>query len=318
VGYLRKWTCVWLVLLLPSVSWALDLYQGEVPVANQTADARIGALGKALLDVAVKVSGDASAGNNPTIISAQRTADKLMQRYEYRQELVRENGAPVVKLYLKGTFYPASVNALLQRAGFASWGTQRPTVAVYLFEGNTPISSDVMRAMSQRGAQRGVNVRFPGGVSASDAADAKALADRLGSSNTMVLAGVVGQSMWLSDGRNAESLSSAQLDGTTDRLASALIARVARTNNAAPETVLAGIVGIQSAADYSRAMTFLTKLSIVKKLTVQAAQQNTLMVNLSIQGGAERLRSALDGGKTMRALEADLVPDGITLELVAQ
>ena len=119
--------CVFLLVVLTApAARALDLYQGETPVADQSADARVAALGRTLLDVAVKVSGDVNAANNATIIAAAASPERYMQRYEYRQELVREDGKPAIKLYLRGSFYAPTIGQLLRNAGLGAWGVERP------------------------------------------------------------------------------------------------------------------------------------------------------------------------------------------------
>ncbi|NJR44177.1 DUF2066 domain-containing protein, partial [bacterium] len=198
--FLSLWTLF--VLLSMSVcarfSFALDVYQAEVSVRDQSPDARVEALGRALLEVAVKASGDANAGNNSVVLSAQASAERYMQRYAYRQAIVRENGVPVIKLYLTGTFYPNSIQQLLQRAGLAVWGRERPVVAVYLFEGDAPLSTEYRQAMQERSARRGLQLRFPGGVAASELADPETLALKLASPGAHALFGRVNERLYLS------------------------------------------------------------------------------------------------------------------------
>jgi uncharacterized protein len=293
-----------IALCLISVNvWALDIYQGEAPVANQSADERVRALGKALLDVAVKVSGDASAASNGTIISASGSPERYMQRYEYRQEIVRENGAPAVKLFLKGTFHQPSITQLLTRAGIGAWGRNRPTVAVYVFRDGSPLPVDIQESMRDKSSARGVNVRFPDGIGASEASEETAL--RLGSPNQHALVGRVNETLWLSDGRTVEALSSSALDGLSDRLASTLVRRDAAIRNAPPEELQAEVAGIRNANDYSSALKYLSALSGVKKLTVVGAAGNALKLRLSVQGGVDRLASGVSSGNTMRVLSED-------------
>jgi uncharacterized protein len=296
---MKKWICL-LLLLCASYAGALDIYQGEAPVADQSAEARIRALGKALLDVAVKVSGDASAASNSTIISAAGSPERYMQRYEYRQEIVRENGAPAVKLYLKGTFHQPSITQLLTRAGIGAWGRDRPTVAVYVFRDGEPLPIEIQDSMRDKSSSRGINVRFPGGVSASESSEATALS--LGTPNQHALVGRVGETIWLSDGRTVESLNSSALDGLSDRLASALIRRADALRNAPPVELPVEVSGIRDANDYSGAIKYLSALSGVKKLTVLGAAGNSLKLSLSVQGGAERLANGVGAGRIMRVL----------------
>ena len=287
-----------LVLLIAPVARALDLYQGETPVADQSADARVAALGRTLLDVAVKVSGDVNAANNATIISAAGNPEKYMQRYEYRQELVREDGKPAIKLYLRGSFYAPSIGQLLRNAGLGAWGVERPTVNVYLFEGDEPMSANNARTLQDQASRRGINLRFPGGMSANDLNEQTAA--RMATPTQNVLIGRIGATLWLSDGRTTAPLSSNVFNGLSDRIASQLIRRAAELSNAAPEEIATEIAGIRSASDYGRVLKYLTTLSGVKKLELVAAQQNSLHLLINVQGGATRLAQSVGAGRTLR------------------
>lgn len=293
--------CVFLLVVLTApAARALDLYQGETPVADQSADARVAALGRTLLDVAVKVSGDVNAANNATIIAAAASPERYMQRYEYRQELVREDGKPAIKLYLRGSFYAPTIGQLLRNAGLGAWGVERPTVNVYLFEGEQPLNADNARTLQDQASRRGINLRFPGGMSALDLNEQTAA--RMATPTQNVLLGRIGATLFLSDGRTTAPLSSSALNGLSDRIASQLIRRAAELSNAPPEEIATEIAGIRSASDYGRVLKYLTTLSGVKTLTVLGAQQNTLRLTINVQGGAARLAQSVGAGQTLRLL----------------
>ena len=292
--------CALFLTFLSAKVCALDLYQGETPVPDQSADARVAALGRTLLDVAVKVSGDANAASNRTIIAAAGSPEKYMQRYEYRQEIVREDGKPTIKLYLKGSFHAPSIGQLLRNAGLGAWGNDRPIVNMFLFEGDSDISAESARALQEQASRRGMNLRFPGGVSAADLNEQTAAS--LASASQNVVLGRIGATLWLSDGRTTETLSTNTLNGLTDRIASQLIRRAAALSNAPPEEIATDIVGVRSADDYGRVLKYLSALSGVKKLSVTGAQQDTLRLLLNVQGGASRIVQTVAAGKTLRVL----------------
>lgn len=284
------WLCV-------SPSHALELYQGETPVADQTPEARAAALSRAFIDVAAKVSGDLGALTHPTVIEASAQAERYMQRYEYRQELVRVEGKPTIKLYLIGTFYPSSVKRVLANAGMGAWGRDRPVVLAYLFEGDLPISPERAGQLQERAAARGLDIRFPGSIALEDLSENTAA--RLASATQNVLLGRLGERIWLSDGQQTEALSSAEPEGLTERVARLLVARTQAIENAPPQQVSAEITGVRSAADYARALSQLSKLTVVKKFSVLGAQGETLRVELTVQGGTAQLALALSGDKTL-------------------
>ena len=292
--------CALFLTFLSAKVCALDLYQGETPVPDQSADARVAALGRTLLDVAVKVSGDVNAASNGTIIAAAGSPEKYMQRYEYRQELVREDGKPTIKLYLKGSFYAPSIGQLLRNAGLGAWGNDRPIVNMFLFEGDSDLSAESARALQEQASRRGMNLRFPGGVLAADLNEQTAAS--LASASQNVVLGRIGATLWLSDGRTTEALSTNTLNGLTDRIASQLIRRAAALSNAPPEEIATDIVGVRSADDYGRVLKYLSVLSGVKKLSVTGAQQDTLRLLLNVQGGASRIAQSVAAGQTLRVL----------------
>lgn len=300
-------TTIWACLLLAQPAIALDIYQAEVSVADQTADARVQALGRALLEVAVKASGDASAASNATVQSAQASAERYMQRYAYRQAIVREGGVPVIKLFLTGTFYPSSIQQLLQRAGLAVWGRDRPKVDVYLFEGDAPLSDSARNAMIERSARRGLTLRFPSGATAGDLSDPEALSQRLVRPGSNALFGRIDERIYLSDGRTTEALRSASLDGLSDRLAQTLARRAAIAENAPPESLMISVAGIASAQRYAQALKYLGELRVVKSTKIQGASsgpQNSGQLNLelSVKGGAAQLIQAISQGSTMQVI----------------
>ena len=293
-------TCAFILTLFSAQLFALDLYQGETPVADQSADARVAGLGRALLDVAVKVSGDVNAASNPTIIAAAASPERYMQRYAYRQEVVRQDGKPAIKLYLRGSFYPPSFGQLLKSAGLGAWGNDRPNVNVFLFEGDSDLSVESARTLQEHAARRGINLRFPGGVSGAELNEQTAAS--LASASQNVVLGRIGSTLWLSDGRTTETLGTNTLNGLSDRIASQLIRRAAILSSAPPEEIAAEVSGVRSANDYGRVLQYLTRLSGVKSVTVMGAQQDSLRILVTVQGGVTRLAQAVDAEKTLRVL----------------
>lgn len=283
--------------LAVSPTYALELYQGETPVNDQTPEARTAGLSRAFMDVAAKVSGDLSALTNPAVIAASAQAERYMQRYEYRQELVRVDGKPTIKLYLIGTFYPASVKRVLAGAGMGAWGRDRPVIAAYLFEGDLPISSEQAQQLQERASARGLDIRFPGTIALEDLSESTAA--RLASPAQNVLMGRLGERIWLSDGERTETMGSADPEGLTERLARLLVARTQALENAPPQVLSAEVSGLRSAADYARVLSQLGKLRPVKKFTVLGANGERLLLELTVQGGVAQLALALNGDKTL-------------------
>lgn len=101
------------------ISWPLklcaatsELYQAVVPVASYSSADFNKALGPALAQVLVKVSGNSAVANHPSIKKAFEKPDRYLQSYNYAS--VAPDGT--AKLSLIARFSPKSVNTLLQSA----------------------------------------------------------------------------------------------------------------------------------------------------------------------------------------------------------
>ncbi|HRQ65727.1 MAG TPA: DUF2066 domain-containing protein [Xanthomonadaceae bacterium] len=126
-----------LVLLAPALAQPpsssatpppLSLREGEVPVADQSAEARQVALREALLQVLVRNSGGGRIAEDPLIRRSLADAPRLLLQHQYRQEVVSEPGSPPrLQLYLVARFDGDGVDRLLDQAGIRLWQTDRPT-----------------------------------------------------------------------------------------------------------------------------------------------------------------------------------------------
>lgn len=93
-------------------------------------------LGPALVDVLVKVSGDAGLVNDPRIAEMATKANAIPATYAYRDLLNNrppnhEQGTYDRPQYLTVAFDPAAIDAALRSLGREPW-LSRPTVAVFL------------------------------------------------------------------------------------------------------------------------------------------------------------------------------------------
>lgn len=104
-----------------------NLYQAEVSVASQTYDLREQAVKDGLLQVLIKISGNAEIDKNPVIKSGLRKADYYVQDYSYSPDS-RDSS----QYQLKISYEPNDVNRLLASAKVAHWGENRPLTLVWL------------------------------------------------------------------------------------------------------------------------------------------------------------------------------------------
>lgn len=295
------------VLSLPAL--ALELYQAESPVNGPDESSRAQGVARALEQVVVKVSGDARAGAHPVVVAALAEAGKLMQRFEYRQELVRdEAGRPLQKLYLIATFYPESVDELLVRAGLQVWGKERPRVLVLIEAAGRWLDRSEASELVQAAERRGLALRFSTSIDPDAAAalvqrGSGALSTHLGGGQ--VLYGRLGQpDYWLEGGLVATRIRAGEgplavqfmalADGLQQALASAQLA-----GSSVEEVVAVRIEGVQSAADYARVLAYLGRLTPVRAVQVHAVDDAALLLDLTVQGGEQRLRQTVMVGQLL-------------------
>ncbi|MDX1705701.1 DUF2066 domain-containing protein [Pseudidiomarina sp.] len=120
--------CGWLTLaLIASPAHAAvelqQLYQSSVAVSSQAANERNQALQAALRQALLKISGDDSLFEQPSVQQALRSVRDYVVQYGYRQE---------DELLLWAQFDREKVNQLIQQAGSGIWSNLRPEILIWL------------------------------------------------------------------------------------------------------------------------------------------------------------------------------------------
>lgn len=115
-----------IVLAAPSLRAAPPTYTGEAPVNSQSDEDRGEALKKALANVIIDVTGDASAPSRPAIAAALAKADRYVLQYRYRPNPAGDPDA--AKYTMIADFDSAAVDAMLDQLGLgaAANGTAAP------------------------------------------------------------------------------------------------------------------------------------------------------------------------------------------------
>ncbi len=111
-----------------------ELYQAEVPVHGQSAQARADGIRSAFASVIVKVSGDRGLLNHPEIPGILKKASAYIQQYRYKTlETSNPEAAPdSPDRLLWVRFDERAVNRLLRQSGVPVWGGTRPSILVWL------------------------------------------------------------------------------------------------------------------------------------------------------------------------------------------
>lgn len=311
---MRWLLCLCLLYGLISPLAASDLYTGEVLVPDQSEAARTIAMAEALKQVLVKVSGDPSAAGRASVQSALADPAPLIQAFYFRQDVDRSGPTPVLKLYYAANFEPRAITRLLSASGLSQWARERPTLMVWVasdVDGDSQLLGEGQIApLLRRASDRGLEVKAApvsdevalADVERGAVANLRELASRYGAPG--VLAGrlystgseVVGRFAY-ADGEREESFevrgadTLATLRAAADETANRLASRYAfAAADSAPAPVSAVIRGIRSAADFARVHAYLSSLSVVREIKLSSAAGDSMNLDLSVAGGAERLR----------------------------
>ena len=104
------------------VGW---MYNADVPVTNQSPQARVIAAQEGFRQVLGRLTGQ---GDALTLNVSGMAADRLISTFSYHSEIVDGRRRPRVKM----SFNPSQTLATVRRAGLPVWGSGRPVVKLYL------------------------------------------------------------------------------------------------------------------------------------------------------------------------------------------
>jgi len=323
----------------------LEWYTAEVPVTSQESRERDAALGRALAQVLVRVSGQVAAPSDPVVQRALRVAESMVVGTEYRDVEELAGGVPVQRQVLAASFDPEAVDALAVAAGLPLWVGERPKPMLWLAVddggGGGPrlVSAqqiNVVKPLAQRGLERGLRLLLPSGTAveqpaagsiwALDAAAVGVLSSRYGA--RVQLLGKVsraGASGWTSEwllADGAEELArwsvtdpspQRAIAAGADRAADALAARQAKRIEAGEAEVLeAEIVGLDSQTAWLDLAAYLQSLPVLRGFDVLEAQPGALRVRLDLAVDRARFEAMLEGSGRLvpeaPAVAADTTP----------
>jgi len=115
-----------LICPLSTATSIANLYQIDVPVVSQDETVRQTAIQTGLVEIFVKLTGDAEVKNNPVLKSSIEKPEFYMQEYSY---LPNPSGDGF-KLQIK--YDAKSINRLLKRNDIPFWSDNRPLVLMWL------------------------------------------------------------------------------------------------------------------------------------------------------------------------------------------
>ena len=318
------------------------LYEAEVPVRSQERGERQAALGEALRQVLVKVSGRRHPETNDVVARGLSRASRLLLAYDYRRvetetdPLAPLTDRPASDLLLSARFDPGAVESLLIRAGLPVWGRARPVVLLWLAVEEGALrylvdrdSSHPARLAAGRAAQRrGLPLRLPvleaGDVQAvrfmdvwADFADILLPASRPYAADRVLVgrlyldAGGEWVARWTLYGdrqprawQHRAATPVAAVAAGIDAAADALAGQYAVQYHASADAQLIqmDVSGVDSLRNYARVMRYLEALEPVDRVMPVRLEGERLGLNLYLRGGGQALRQAIALG---RVLEPD-------------
>ena len=321
-----------------------DLYGAEVPAPETGAAAAEQALGAALQQVLVKVSGMRSPESSRVVKQAIASPGTLVQSYGVASRPDPAGGPPVNLLV--ASFDPPAVDRLLRDAGWPVWGRVRPGVLawvavqgesgrVLLGAEEAPAATRILRAAAGR---RGIPLDVPlmdiedrTRVSVDDVWKANLDVLREASARYDAEALLIGSAeqvlptLWevawtlvIGDDQAArwssrgDVLDLALEEGIGDA-ADAIAGRyVALAVDGVGAGISISVSGVHSLDDYARTLRYLGSLEQVQGIALERAEGDTLTLRLLARSDTESLRRVIGLGNTLAAL-GETEPDGFRL-----
>lgn len=310
-----------------------SMYQGIVPVADQGIEARQVALGAALEQVIVRISGQQHAAQSPGVAHALRQADSYMLRYGY--ETRRNNGAQ--QMFLKAQFDEELTKALMRHAQLPMWIVGRPTVMLWVAIErerervivNPETAPETAREVALEFERRGLPYVWPSldiadyqavsvdEVWALDADKLVAATERYG--HPVVFAGRVQndefsgwQGHWILLGQNEQrllekgesmtlaSFAAPAVDDLADSLANEYGVQVVGGQES--EVALA-IEGINGFTDYHQVLQQFNAMGVVRTVTVMGTEAGMLKLRLLLEGSVDQFVDAMQLQQQLLAVD---------------
>lgn len=313
-----------------------DLYVADVYVTSETEQQRLSGARAGLLQVLVRVSGSQAVVDSPQVRSALRSPTRYYYQYSYRAtDRTFQVGDEILPgRILRLSFEPNAVAGLLRDAGFPVWGSNRPSVLLWLAvrdaSGRELLAeadnSPLKIALDEQARARGLPLMYPlldleDSARISEAEVWGAFLERIAAASERynpdsILSGRIQQDpagqwraswairvdgQWLRTEGAAASIQEL-LAEVIDQLADRLAERYAV--GSAKGEILLRIEDVRTAADYASVMSYLSGLSPVLDTSVTRVEGSDLELVLSTEGQREQLVELIELDRQMILLNA--------------
>jgi hypothetical protein len=309
-----------------------NLYQAQVPVANQSAQERYSAAQAALQTVLVKVSGSTSVLKNPILQKNIFRANSYIEQYSYGDNSAND---PAMPYSLNVHFLPASVNKLLVQALAPVWGKDRPLIILWistttngtehLIGANDP--TNIANAFQMAANTRGLPIVFPlldntdtQQVSLADVKNGNLAAVSQASirygSNAIVMVqcdtsnSAEIKSHWIFSfngeqstqdftGSSVNAIASEGINALAEILASQLSVVDTGSKNGIPIK----IDGINDINQLAAAQRYLQQLSIIKSISIVSIQPTSVLFNLTLVNDVGTLQKIIATDNILKPID---------------
>ena len=321
-----------LSLLLLSSATAIadvDLYTGEVVVANQGEDERKEAIPEALIRVLQKLSGKRDLPITPSLDEAFLNAEGMLLSFEYRNvDHVDPEGNIRQDLRLVARFMQPEVDRVVRQLGLPRWQHERPAVQIWVIldEGRNRVIKPVeyeyaWQAMEDVAAMRGLPVVWP----ELDDEEAQLIDTSLvwgGFTDYLVEKGAPGDGVAIVAARREGprwilrwSMSAGErhwnwhsedqelmfaLVGGVHRMADELsVANAILASEQGEWSVDVTVAELRSAGDYAACLEYLQTTSLVTAVEVLGAEPGRVYFRLQLNAAPEYLGEVFDKGSVL-------------------
>lgn len=309
------------------------LYQATVPVTDETVTVRGSAIGEALKQVLVKLTGDKTITVSSEITTLIQQAERYVQQFRYRQiSNVEEPTEQTTELWVQ--FDETALNKGLETQGLAIWGKERPSVLVWLayeeghsrnivsFEDNP----EYITILDDGAKVRGVPLLFPlldledsARISVSDVwgdfkepiviASSRYQADVMLTGRLIQVSSTLWEARWsvyigeqtetwTSQGEIPEFVLEDGVNGLADRIA----AKYANMGPAITEMLELLVTDVDNVDEYARALSYLESVQSITSVQVKRVYNNNVMFELVSRGGISGIEQSIALGKTLEAI----------------
>jgi len=324
-----KLSLLLLALILPASAYTaapMDLYGGEVPVADESPENRSAALQQVLRKVLVRVSGNRGVLNAAAVPQVLQEAGSLVQKFRYRSQAAPPESGEAGEKFLHARFDPAGLHRVMARHGLPVWLAQRPRVLLWVATEENGVrrllnvGEDIalQGLLRQRARERGMPLQVPlldledrAAITASDIWSGYADAIKQASSrypHDVVLSGrmrSLGNGRWSGEwrlwreGRYFDMTADAGgmvgvlvsgIDLAQDQLASgAATSAVARAD--LTRVLVEGVYGLEA---YSRLLRLVAAITEIQSLVVLEVSAEGLLLGAQVERGRESLARELE------------------------